>query len=250
MKSISIVGAGPGAIDLMTQRAIERIKQADVIVWTDSLIPSTFLSLTKKNCEFIASSSLTLEEILSLLINRCEEGKKVIRLHDGDPCLFGALSEQISKIKEAGISVEVIPGVSAYQATASTLQAELTIPGLTQTIILTRSGGRTETPERERLEKLASIKASICLYLSARHVENAEKILLKHYDEDTPVVIGYRVSWEDEWIKNVPLKLMAKTSKERGLIRTTIYIISPALNFEGNRSKLYDSNHKHLFRQK
>ena len=248
MKPISIVGAGPGAVDLMTQRAAKRIEEAEVLVWTDSLISTQIKELSNKNCELIPSSSLTLEEILPLLINKCKQGKKVVRLHDGDPCLFGALSEQIYRLKKAGLQVEVIPGISAYQATAASLQAELTIPGLTQTIILSRASGRTGTPERERLDKLASTKASICLYLSARHVESVEKTLLSYYPEDTPVAIGYRVSWEDEWLKVVPLKQMASTSRERGLIRTTIYIISPALGAQKERSKLYNSNHSHLFR--
>ena len=248
MSKISIIGAGPGALDLMTQRAIKRLKEAEVLVWTDSLIPHNILTLCKENCECIATSSLTLEQILPILINAAEQGKKVVRLHDGDPCLFGALSEQIQLLEKAKIQVEVIPGISAYQATAAALNSELTIPGITQTIILSRASGRTGTPEREGLEKLASTNASLCLYLSARHVSSVEKTLLNFYPEDTPVAIGYRVSWKDEWIKIVPLKKMASTSQEKGLIRTTIYIISPGLDVKNKRSNLYNSNHKHLFR--
>tara|TARA_Y100001968_G_scaffold314963_1_gene340993 strand:+ start:11750 stop:12502 length:753 start_codon:yes stop_codon:yes gene_type:complete len=245
---VSIVGAGPGALDLMTLRALDRVKNADVILWTDSLIPKKILESSKRDCELISTSSLTLEEILPILIEKSSQGKKVVRLHDGDPCLFGALTEQINHLRKEGIKVEVIPGISAYQATAAKLEAELTIPGVTQTIILSRASGRTGTPERERLDKIASLRSSICLYLSARHVESVEKTLLKHYPEDTPVAIGYRVSWEDEWLKIVPLKSMASTSKDQGLIRTTIYIISPALSATNKRSKLYKSSHKHLFR--
>ncbi len=248
MAKVSIVGAGPGAVELMTLKATNLLKNADVIVWTDSLIPEQIIELSKKNCELIKTSSLTLEDILPILIKRSKEGKNVVRLHDGDPCLFGALTEQTSLLQKEGIDVEVIPGISAYQATAAALGAELTIPDITQTIILSRASGRTGTPEREQLEKLASLKASICLYLSARHVESVEKTLLTYYPQDTPVAIGYRVSWKDEWLKVVPLKLMASTSKEKGLIRTTIYIISPALNIRDKRSKLYYSEHKHLFR--
>ncbi len=248
MAKVSIVGAGPGALDLMTLRALDRVKNADVILWTDSLIPKKILESSKRDCELISTSSLTLEEILPILIEKSSQGKKVVRLHDGDPCLFGALTEQINHLRKEGIKVEVIPGISAYQATAAKLEAELTIPGVTQTIILSRASGRTGTPERERLDKIASLRSSICLYLSARHVESVEKTLLKHYPEDTPVAIGYRVSWEDEWLKIVPLKSMASTSKDQGLIRTTIYIISPALSATNKRSKLYKSSHKHLFR--
>ena len=248
MKRISIVGAGPGAPDLLTQRAINRLKAADVLIWTDSLISPQILELSPSSCERIPTSSLTLEEILQLLIKNSRQDKNVVRLHDGDPCLYGALSEQINGLKDAGIGVEVIPGISAYQATAAKLKAELTAPGITQTIVLSRAGGRTNMPEKERLEKIAALGASICLYLSARHVLEVEKTLLKYYPEDTPVAIGYRISWDDEWLEVVPLKEMAARSKEKQLIRTTIYIVSPALRQNQQRSKLYNATHKHLFR--
>tara|TARA_Y100001968_G_scaffold226588_1_gene209367 strand:+ start:373 stop:1125 length:753 start_codon:yes stop_codon:yes gene_type:complete len=248
MKRVSIVGAGPGALDLLTQRAIKRLNDADVLIWTDSLISPQIIELSPNYCIKIPTSSLTLEDILPLLIKYCKENKKVVRLHDGDPCLYSALSEQINGIKEAGLEVEVIPGISAYQATAAKLKAELTVPGITQTIVLSRANGRTDMPEKENLEKLAATGASLCLYLSARHVINVEKTLLKFYPEETPVAIGYRVSWDDEWLEVVPLKQMAARSKEKNLIRTTIYIISPALSKNQQRSKLYSSYHKHLFR--
>ena len=146
-------------------------------------------------------------------------------------------------------SVEVVPGISAYQATAASLGQELTIPGVVQTIVLSRAGGRTGVPERESLSRLAALGASLCLYLSARHVEEVQKELLLHYPADTPVAIGYRVSWPDQWLQVVPLQQMAATSRERGLIRTTLYVVSPALQGAGQaRSLLYSSQHHHLFR--
>ncbi len=248
MNPISIVGAGPGALDLMTIRAHQRLKEAEVLVWTDSLIPIQIADIAKNNCEKIKTSNLTLEEILSLLITKYKEGKKIVRLHDGDPCLYGAISEQICRLNDAGIQVEVIPGISAYQATAAKLGVELTIPDLTQTIILSRAEGRTGKPAKERLQNLASIQASLCLYLSARHVEEVQLELLKHYPQDTPVAIAHRVTWPDEWVKVIPLYDMAKASKKEKLIRTTLYIISPTLNINKNRSKLYNPRHSHLFR--
>ena len=248
MSPISIVGAGPGALDLMTIRAQERLKTADVLVWTDSLIPIQITSLVKDDCEKIKTSSLTLEEIIHVLIEKHNEGKKVVRLHDGDPSLYGAISEQICRLNDEGIKVEIIPGVSAFQATAATLGFELTIPNLTQTIILSRADGRTGKPEKESLKKLASIQSSLCLYLSARHIEEVQSILVKYYPEDTPVAIAYRITWPDEWVKVIPLSEMAKTSKEKKLIRTTLYIISPTLRIGDHRSKLYDPIHSHLFR--
>ncbi len=248
MSPISIVGAGPGALDLMTIRAQERLKTADVLVWTDSLIPIQITSLVKDDCEKIKTSTLTLEEIIHVLIEKHNEGKRVVRLHDGDPSLYGAISEQICRLNDEGIKVEIIPGVSAFQATAATLGFELTIPNLTQTIILSRADGRTGKPEKESLQKLASIQSSLCLYLSARHIEEVQSILVKYYPEDTPVAIAYRITWPDEWVKVIPLNEMAKTSKEKKLIRTTLYIISPTLKIGNQRSKLYDPTHSHLFR--
>tara|TARA_B100000579_G_scaffold61282_1_gene44716 strand:+ start:606 stop:1358 length:753 start_codon:yes stop_codon:yes gene_type:complete len=248
MNLISIVGAGPGAQDLLTIRAQQRIETADVLVWTDSLVPTQITKLVKDDCEKIKTSSLTLEEIIEILIRKHKEGKKIVRLHDGDPCLYGAISEQICKLNDAGIEVEIVPGVSAYQATAATLGFELTIPDLTQTIILSRADGRTGKPEKENLQKLASIQASLCLYLSARHVEEVQSTLIKHYPANTPVAIAYRVTWPDEWVKVIPLSEMAKTSRENNLIRTTLYIISPTLKVGNKRSKLYSPTHSHLFR--
>ena len=250
MSRISIVGAGPGATDLLTLRAAEHLKQAEVLVWTDSLVSPDIAALAPESCERIRTSSMTLEEVLPLLVNRAQAGKRVVRLHDGDPCLYGALSEQICGLADAGIEVEVVPGLSAYQATAAALQAELTIPGLVQTIVLSRAGGRTGVPERENLQHLASLGASLCLYLSARHVEEVQATLLQHYSAETPVAIGYRVSWPDQWLSVVPLKQMATTSREQELIRTTLYVVSPALAAGRQRSKLYSPDHKHLFRQK
>ena len=248
MNPISIVGAGPGAQDLLTIRAKKRIEMADVLVWTDSLIPIQITKLVKYDCEKIKTSSLTLEDIIEKLIRKHKEGKRIVRLHDGDPCLYGAISEQICRLNDAGIEVEIVPGVSAYQATAASLGYELTIPDLTQTIILSRADGRTGKPEKENLQKLASIQASLCLYLSARHVEEVQSTLIKHYPANTPVAIAYRVTWPDEWVKVIPLSEMAKTSRENNLIRTTLYIISPTLKVGNKRSKLYSPTHSHLFR--
>ena len=224
MSRISIVGAGPGATDLLTLRAAEHLKQAEVLVWTDSLVSPDIAALAPESCERIRTSSMTLEDVLPLLVNRAQAGKRVVRLHDGDPCLYGALSEQICGLADAGIEVEVVPGLSAYQATAAALKAELTIPGLVQTIVLSRAGGRTGVPERENLQHLASLGASLCLYLSARHVEEVQATLLQHYSAETPVAIGYRVSWPDQWLSVVPLKQMATTSRQHELIRTTLYL--------------------------
>jgi precorrin-4/cobalt-precorrin-4 C11-methyltransferase len=247
--TVQIVGAGPGAPDLLTLRAARAIESAQVLVWTDSLVSPQIAALAPPDCESVRTSTLTLEEVMAVVVERARAGQRVVRLHDGDPCLYGALQEQICRLADAGLAVEVVPGLSAYQATAAALGAELTIPGRVQTIVLSRAGGRTGVPERESLSRLAALQASLCLYLSARHVEEVQGELLQHYPADTPVAIGYRVSWPDQWLTVVPLEAMARVSRERNLIRTTLYVVSPALrDAEGARSLLYSASHNHLFR--
>ncbi len=247
--TVQIVGAGPGAPDLLTLRAARAIESAQVLVWTDSLVSPRIAALAPPDCERVRTSTLTLEEVMAVVVERARAGRRVVRLHDGDPCLYGALQEQICRLADAGLAVEVVPGLSAYQATAAALGAELTIPGRVQTIVLSRAGGRTGVPERESLARLAALQASLCLYLSARHVEEVQSELLQHYPSDTPVAIGYRVSWPDQWLTVVPLDAMARVSRERELIRTTLYLVSPALrNADGARSLLYSASHNHLFR--
>ena len=244
-----IVGAGPGSPDLLTLRAARAIEQAEVLIWTDSLVNPQLAAMAPAHCERIRTSALTLEEVMAVMLDRVAAGQRVVRLHDGDTCLYSALHEQLCRLLDADVEVEVVPGLSAYQATAAALQAELTIPGLVQTIILSRAGGRTGVPEREELQHLASLQASLCLYLSARHVEEVQAELLRHYPAETPVAIGYRVSWPDQWIQVVPLSEMARISQERDLIRTTLYVVSPALAATGAaRSRLYSASHHHLFR--
>ena len=248
-KKISFIGVGPGDPELLTIKAMKEIKSAEVILWTDSLIPEKIINFSKDSAEKIKTSSLNLKQITNLIIEKLNEGKKVIRLHDGDPCLFGAISEQIQILKKEKIQSEVIPGISAFQVAASYHQAELTIPDVTQTIILSRAGGRTGMPDRESLCNLAKLKSSLCLYLSARHVKRAQKSLLEFYPPNTKVIVGYRVSWEDGWTSLIDLKDMERFTQKENLIRTTIYIVSPALNNFKGSSNLYDPNYRHLFRK-
>ena len=249
-RKIYFIGVGPGDPDLLTIKALKKIKSADVIIWANSLIPEKILGFSQEGSEKIKTSSLTLEQITSLMIEKFNEGKIVIRLHDGDPSLFGAVREQIEILKNKSIGIEVIPGVSAFQAAAAIQETELTIPNVTQTIILTRAGGRTGMPEKESLKDLAKHNSSLCLYLSARHVKRSQETLLEFYPPETKVIVGFRVSWDDGWTSLIELKDMEKFSIEKKLIRTTIYIISPAISNYQHRSNLYNPSYKHLFRNK
>mgnify|MGYP001187130572 FL=1 len=248
-KKISFIGVGPGDPELLTIKALKEIKSAEVIFWTDSLIPEKIIDFARVDAEKIKTSSLNLKQLTSIMINRIQTGKKVIRLHDGDPCLFGAIQEQIEILSKENIEAEVIPGISAFQVTASMHQAELTIPGITQTIILSRAGGRTGMPEKETLKQLAKHNSSLCLYLSARHVKRAQKDLLEFYPPHTKVIVGYRVSWDDGWSSIIDLRDMEKFSSEKKLFRTTIYIISPAIENHKQHSNLYNPDYSHLFRK-
>ena len=249
-RKISFIGVGPGDPELLTIKALKKIGAADVIVWADSLIPEKIINFSKEGSEKIKTSSLTLEQITLIMIEKFNKGKMVVRLHDGDPCIFGAVKEQIEVLNRENIRTEVIPGVSAFQVAAAQQQAELTIPDITQTIILTRAGGRTGMPERESLKDLAKHNSSLCLYLSARHIRRSQETLLEFYPPETKVIVGYRISWDDGWTTIIELKDMEKFTFEKNLIRTTIYIISPAVSNFANRSNLYNPSYKHLFRNK
>ncbi|MCU0567351.1 MAG: precorrin-4 C(11)-methyltransferase [Oculatellaceae cyanobacterium Prado106] len=254
---VYIVGAGPGDPDLLTVRAQKLLAEGDVILFADSLVPRQILQWVRSDAEVIRTANKTLEEILPLMIDRVRSQKSVIRLHSGDPSLYGAVHEQMQALAAAEIEFEVIPGISAFQLAAARLKVELTVPELVQTIILTRISGRTQVPPTEELSSLAAHRASLCLYLSARHVQNAQDQLIQHYPSDCPVAVCFRLGWPDEKIWVVPLSEMTALTERENLIRTTLYVISPALEAMGGRmvqeksevrSRLYNPDHSHLFR--
>lgn len=245
---VYIVGAGPGDPDLLTVKAQKLLAQADVILFADSLVPQQILHLCRPDAEIIRTANQTLEEILQVMISRVRSHQSVVRLQSGDPSLYSAIKEQMQALADAGVFFEVIPGISAFQAAAAKLKVELTVPELVQTIILTRISGRTKVPAREELASLAAHQASLCLYLSARHVEDAQSQLLSHYPAQTPVAICFRLGWPDEKIFLVSLDKMADITQKENLIRTTLYIVSPALGEVTARSRLYHPEHAHLFR--
>ncbi|MEB3247755.1 MAG: precorrin-4 C(11)-methyltransferase [Merismopediaceae bacterium] len=247
---VYFIGAGPGDPDLLTLKGYKILCQADVIFYADSLVPKQMLRDIKPSAQVIPTGNQTLETILPRMIEAVRAGQSVVRLQSGDLTLYSAIEEQIQALQEAEIPYECVPGISAFQAAAAQLNAELTIPDLVQTIILTRmSGSASAVPEAEDLASLAAHRASLCLYLAARHVAEAQARLLQHYPPETPVAICFRVGWPDGQIWVVPLDQMAIASQEKALIRTTLYIISPALKTDKKgRSQLYHPQHQHLFR--
>ncbi len=224
-----IVGAGPGDPDLLTRKAWQILVQADAIFYTDSLIPPSFVAAIDTPACWIPTAGQNLEDWLPEMIDRLQAGQRVIRLHDGDPSLYSAIYEPIQQLQAAGIRIEIIPGISAFQLAAARLQTELTRPGLVQTLILTRQGQRTQVPAAEELSLLATHRARLCLYLSAKQIRSAQASLLQHYPPDTPSAICHQLGWPTEQIWRIPLRDLADTSEQAGLVRSTLYLISPAL---------------------
>jgi precorrin-4/cobalt-precorrin-4 C11-methyltransferase len=227
--AVYIVGAGPGDPELITRLGYRLLQAATVIVYTDSLIPNQMLADLDPTVEIIGSADKSLEEILAILIDRVRSNHVVVRLHDGDPSLYGAIQEQMMGLLAANISFEVIPGVSAYQLAAARLRVELTLPEQVQSIILTRMSGRIQMPSHQDLASLAAHQASLGLYLSAKNISAAQTQLLQHYPVDMPVAICYRLGWLDERIEVCSLAHLAQTSQALGFTRTVLYLISPAL---------------------
>ncbi|HZG17256.1 MAG TPA: precorrin-4 C(11)-methyltransferase [Candidatus Bathyarchaeia archaeon] len=255
MKKLYIVGAGPGDPDLITVKGLKLLQEADVILYTDSLVNEELVARAKPDAEVLQSSGMALEEMVGLLIERIIEGKKVVRLHTGDPSVYGAIMEQMVMLKEAGIDTEIIPGVSSVFAAAAAVGAELTIPDLTQTLILTRAEGRTPVPEREKLRDLASHHCTLALFLSATLTKKVVRELTEAgWSLDTPVAVVQRASWPDQQIIRTTLEHLDQEMGKLG-IRSHAMILAgwaldPHIHEKGEyRSKLYDKTFTHGYRK-
>ncbi len=247
---VTFIGAGPGDPELITVKGQRALMESDVIFYAGSLVNETILRWGKKEAVKINTASMALNEIVDGITTAYMEGKRVARLHSGDPALYGAIQEQIRLLKKAGVKYKVIPGVSASFAAAASLGIELTIPEVTQTVILTRASGRTPVPDKEKLSSLASHRATLALYLSVQQVEKIAKELAEAYGEDFPVAVAYRVSWEDEQIILGTLKDISQKVKDAGITRQALILVTPGLR-EGEdetRSKLYDEKFSHGYR--
>lgn len=245
---VVFVGAGPGDPDLLTLKGHRALGRADVVVYAGSLVPEEVLRHAPATAVLHNSAPLTLEEVMAILIPAARAGKRVVRLHSGDTSLYSAIQEQMTRLDEAGIEYEVIPGVSSFQAAAAALKSELTLPEVVQTVILTRAEGETRMPEGESLAALARHRATLCLFLSARLVDRVQEQLLTAYAPDTPAAILYRVSWPDEKIVLTELRHLAEQVRRNKLARTTLIVVGAAVCRRQNRSRLYDKGHGHIFR--
>ncbi|HUU48257.1 MAG TPA: precorrin-4 C(11)-methyltransferase [Nitrosopumilaceae archaeon] len=250
MSDVFFVGCGPGDPELITVKAKKLIQKADVIVYSGSLIPPTILKLCKKG-KLYDAAGLVREEIFEILYKNAKKNKLVVRLHDGDPSIYGAIKEQIDKLQEGGISSTVIPGVTAFLASAAALETQLTLPGVTQTIIVTRAESRTKVPKREKISELAKHQATLIFYLSIHLLSSIVKeSLAGGYKKSTPVAVVYRASWKDQKIVKGTLGDIVKKIKDEKITRTAIVIISNVIDSKTYEySKLYDKKFSHGYRK-
>ncbi len=251
--SIHFVGAGPGDPELITVKGKRLVEEADRIVYAGSLVPRTLLEGRKPGASVFDSAPLSLGETHALLAEGYRKGERVVRLHTGDPSLYGAIQEQMELLAQEGIPYEVVPGVSAVFAAAATLGQELTLPEVSQTLILTRLAGRTPVPEGEQLGLLASHQATLVIYLSVQQMEKVVAELMPSYGPETPVVVAYRVGWPDERFIEGRLDDIAGKVGEAGIGRQAIIMVGKVFGARSgmhfNKSKLYDESFSHGFRK-
>lgn len=245
---IYFIGAGPGATDLITVRGMKLLQQAELVIYAGSLVNPELLHYCKKDCVIMDSASMTLEEVIAAMRARYSAGGAIVRLHTGDPSLYGAIREQMDELDKLSIPYEVVPGVSAFSAAAAALQKEYTLPDVSQSLIITRMAGRTPVPEKESIKSFAAHGASMALYLSAGMLKDLCKELISGgYPPDTMAAVVYKASWPEE--KKVVATLATLPEKAQGITKTALVVVG---NFLGNayeRSKLYDPAFTHGFRE-
>jgi len=237
---VHFVGAGPGAPDLITLRGAALLERADQVIYAGSLVNPALLTRCKANCRILNSARMTLEEVIAAVEEAEAAGRVTVRLHTGDPSLYGAIREQMAELERRTIPYDVTPGVSSFCAAAASLNAEYTLPGLSQSLIITRMAGRTPVPERESVEKLARHGASMALFLSAGMLEELQAALLKGaYAEDTPAAIVYKASWPEEKTLRCTLSTLAETARAAGINKTALVLVGDFLSADFARSRLY-----------
>ena len=250
MPKVYFVGCGPGDPELLTVKAKKLIQKADVVVYSGSLIPKDIIKLCKK-AELHDAAKLVREQIFDILKYAALKEKLVLRLHDGDPSIYGAVREQIDNLKKIGIEYEIIPGITSFLASAASLGCELTLPGVTQTIIVTRAESRTKVPKREKIAELAKHRATMIFYLSVHLIDDIVREAIKGgYSKSTPVAAVYRASWKDEKVIAGTLGDIVKKVRDEKITRTAIIIIGDIVNPKSYEySKLYDKTFSHGFRK-
>ena len=247
---VHFVGAGPGAPDLITQRGAALLQTADCIIYAGSLVNPALLGLAKADCTIYNSAEMALEQVLAVMRKNEEAHKITVRLHTGDPCLYGAIREQMDALDADGIPYDDTPGVSSFCGAAAALNAEYTLPGVSQTVIITRMAGRTPVPEREGIASLAAHGATMVIFLSASMLEGLQAALLKGaYTTQTPAALVYKATWPEEKVVRCPLGELAKTGKEHGISKTALVLVGGFLGTDYERSRLYVPDFSTEFRR-
>lgn len=247
---IYFVGAGSGAPDLITVRGARLLSEADVIVYAGSLVNPALLEYKKDGCEVYNSAKMTLEEVIAVMVPAAKAGKTVVRLHTGDPCVYGAHREQMDELDKRGIPYEVCPGVSSFCGAAAALKAEYTLPNVSQSVILTRMEGRTPVPEKEQIEAFAAHGATMVIFLSAGQLPRlSERLLAGGYAPDTPAAIVYKATWPDEKVVRTTVADLAEAGAQEGITKTALITVGGFLGTEYERSKLYDPTFTTEFRE-
>ncbi|RPF42544.1 cobalt-precorrin 4 C11-methyltransferase [Thermodesulfitimonas autotrophica] len=250
MKPVYIVGAGPGDPELITVKGARLLGEADVVVYAGSLIPPAVLRYVRPEAERHNSATLTRQEIAGILIGAARAGKLAVRLSSGDPSLYGAIAELMADLEAAGVPCEVVPGVSSFLAAAARLKKEFTVPGVSQTLILSRLAGRTPVPEAESLAALARHRASLCLFLSVHLIEEVAAALAAGYPPETPVAVVEKVTWPEERIIHCRLSELPAAVRGAGITRTALVLVGDFLEAAGEPSRLYDPNFSHGYRKR
>jgi precorrin-4/cobalt-precorrin-4 C11-methyltransferase len=248
-RPVLFVGAGPGDPELITLKGARALAEADVVVWAGSLVHPDLLSHCRPGAAIHDSAALDLSTIVDLLTEGYERGQAVVRLHTGDPSLYGAIAEQMVDLDARGVPYEVVPGVSSFLASAAALKIELTKPEISQTVILTRRAGRTPVPAGQDLASLASHRATLCIFLSVGQMEEVVADLALHYDADTPAAVVANASWPEQQIVRGTLADIAGLVAAAGIAKTAMIVVGDALDPAGPRSKLYDPAFTHGYRR-
>lgn len=247
---VHFVGAGPGAADLITVRGQRLLQEADVIIYAGSLVNPEHLKLAKEGCKIYDSASMTLEEVIAVMQKAEAEGKTTVRLHTGDPSIYGAIREQMDLLEPKKIDFDVTPGVSSFFGAAAALKAEYTLPNVSQTVIITRMAGRTPVPEKEEISKLASHNATMAIFLSTGLLEPLrERLLVGGYRKDTPAAIVYKATWPEEKVFYGTVETLPQIAKENNITKTALILVGDFLGDAYDRSKLYDPTFTHEFRE-
>ncbi|MGD9539037.1 MAG: precorrin-4 C(11)-methyltransferase [Alphaproteobacteria bacterium] len=248
--TVHFIGAGPGAPDLITVRGLALIRRCALILYAGSLVPRALLDEADANAEIVDTAPLTLDEIIAAMQAAHAAGKEVARVHSGDPSLYGAIAEQMRRLDVLGIPYDVTPGVPAFAAAAAALRRELTLPGIVQSVVLTRTAVRASAmPERETLEAFAATGATLAIHLSINNLASVVRELTPYYGEDCPAIVAHRVSWPDETIVRGTLADIRAKVKQHGFTRTALVLVGRALADESFAdSRLYDPSHSHVLR--